>query len=258
MLGLRSIENRLVYFPISATQGWFPPVDPGVEDVWLTASDGTALHGWWYAPPRSVGTVLIFHGNAGNVSFWGLTLDWVVRSLQRSALMIDYPGYGKSGGRPSESGCYEAAEQAYAWLIDTQAIPAEQIVLYGESLGSGVAVELATRRPHEGVILVNPFTSVPDVAKFRYPFLPTRLLMENRFDNLAKAHRLSRPVLVAGSTADEVVPFRQSEILFQALMSPKMFVRFEGAGHSTPRPDDFGIQIQAFLTGHNGSDGSRR
>ena len=148
-----------------------------------------------------------------------------------SVLVFDYRGYGKSGGKPTETGCYDAGEAAYRWLTDTAKIPANRIVLLGESLGSGTAVELATRHDHRALVLVFPFSTLPAAAKFHYPFLPTHMLMRCRFDNLAKIGRCSRPVFIAHGTADSVVPFAQGEALFAAANEPKEFLRIEGADH---------------------------
>ncbi len=145
--------------------------------------------------------------------------------------MFDYPGYGKSGGKPTEAGCYAAGEASYKWLTDTAKIPANRIVLMGESLGSGPAVELATRHDHRALVLVFTFTTLPAAAKYHYPWLPVNMLMRTRFDNLAKIGQCPRPVFIAHGTADNIVPFAQGEALFAAANEPKEFLRIEGADH---------------------------
>ena len=229
---LKSLENRLVYFPLRAAESWEPPPDPKTEDVWLTSSDGTKLHAW-FLPHNSPGVVLIGHGNGGNLSHRGNLVRNLHRHLGRSVLVYDYPGYGKSDGQPSETGCYRAGEAAYHWLIEKRKVSAGRVVLFGESLGGGVAVELATRHDHEALVLVFPFTSLPDAARVHYPWLPCDLLMSNRFDNLSKIGKCHRPVFITHGTADEVVPYRHGEALFIAANEPKRFLPIEKA---TPCP----------------------
>src|SRR5207248_5963463 len=131
------------------------------------------------------------------------------QQLEMPVLIFDYPGYGRSEGSPSEAGCYAAAEAAYAWLVQTQQVPPGQIILYGGSLGGGVAVELARRQPHRALILVSTFTSIPDMAQQLYPWLPARWLVRNRFDSLAKIGQCTQPVFIAHGTADGLLPYTQ-------------------------------------------------
>ncbi len=243
-------ENRLVYSPLKAAEFWEPPPDPSITDVTLSMPSRIRLHGWWYPVSGSQSALLICHGNGGNLSGRGQTMVRFGQALNRSVFIFDYPGYGKSEGKPSEAGCYAAAEVAYKWLRDQQGIGGSQIVLYGESLGGGVAVELATRLDHHCLILMKSFTSLPAVAKQLYPWLPTHLLMSNRFDNSNKLSRCTRPVLIAGATEDTLVPFLQSEQLFGLANPPKRLIRLEGDDHNSPLPEDFLPQLWQFLEEH--------
>ena len=180
------LENRLVYLPAGPDQWLPPPPNRLIQDVELISATGDKIHAWWYGRPTSTGAVLYFHGNAGNLSWRGTSIVLVGEQLGESALIIDYPGYGKSSGRPSEAGCYAAADAAYDWLTRTQGIPPQSILVYGESLGGGIAVDLASRRLHRALILVKTFTSAPDVGQSHLPYLPIRWLMSNRFDSLSK------------------------------------------------------------------------
>src|SRR5262249_20051937 len=157
----------------------------------------------------------------GNLSHRGALMAALRSHLGRSVLAYDYPGYGKSDGEPTEPGCYAAGEAAYRWLTDERKVPANRILLLGESLGGGVAVELASRFDHEALVLVFSFTSLPAAARCHYPWLPCGLLMSNRYDNLSKIGRCHRPVFITHGTADEIVPFRQGEELFAAANEPK-------------------------------------
>ena len=129
------LENWMLYRPATAAQDWLPPPSSDVRDVDLTSADGTRIHAWWYPHPQAKGAVLYLHGNAGNLSHRGGSVAKLREQFGESVLIIDYPGYGKSEGKPSEKGCYAAAEAAYAWLTKEQKIDPEQIILYGGSLG---------------------------------------------------------------------------------------------------------------------------
>jgi fermentation-respiration switch protein FrsA (DUF1100 family) len=237
LIVLLALENSMLYHPIRADQDWMAPPDGKVQDVFFRTPDGTALHAWW-CPTESwepeFGALLFCHGNAGNLSHRGeIIRDWQSH-LGQAVFIFDYPGYGRSAGSPTEASCYAAAEAAYDWLLATQHLPPERLVIYGESLGGGVAVELASRRPHRALILEKTFTSVPDVAQTLFPWLPVRWLMRNRFENLQKIGRCRQPVFVAHGTADGLIPFSQGRRLFEAANEPKRFFRLEGGDHNTP------------------------
>src|ERR1700722_2812628 len=200
LIVLYLLENRLLYPRTLASAGWSqPPAGLSVEDVNLTASDGTRLQAWWSAPPgwrTANGALLFFHGNGGNLSSRGGCLADLNRRLKIGVLLIDYPGYGRSGGVPSEKGCYAAGDAAYDWLTEARGVEGGDIVLYGGSLGGGIATDLATRRPHRALVLVSTFTSFPDQAQTLYPWLPARWLVRNQFDNLAKLALVNGPVFI--------------------------------------------------------------
>ncbi len=248
ILVLLALENSLVYHPTPAAVDWQPPPGPEVQDVNLTTADGTRIHGWWYPKEGSDGALLYFHGNAGNLSHRGAALAELRRELGASVLIIDYPGYGRSDGSPSEAGCYAAADVAYAWLTRTQKVPAEKVLLYGASLGGGVAVDLASRHEHRALILVKTFTSMPEVGQGLYPWLPVRWLMRNRYDSLAKIKRCKRPVFVAHGTADRLIPFAHGKRLYAAANEPKRFFEMPGVDHSEDWDAGFFPALRAFLS----------
>src|SRR5262249_1711360 len=148
---------------------------------------------------------------------------------------------------PTEAGCYAAADAAFDWLTKEQGVPPEQVVLYGESLGGGVAVELAHRRPHRALVLVKTFTSIPDVAEQPFPVVPVHWLAHNHFDNLAKIKACKRPVFIAHGSADTFVPFALGRRLFDAANEPKQFVAVEGIDHNGPLEDGFLGELRQFL-----------
>jgi fermentation-respiration switch protein FrsA (DUF1100 family) len=243
-----SLETSLVFRPDTAAESWANPENPATQDVWLTSADGTKIHGWWLPPADpAAGAVLVAHGNGGNITHRGRMAADLNRVLGAGVLLFDYPGYGKSEGKPTEQGCYAAGDAAYHWLTDGAKVPANRVVLLGESLGGGTAVELATRHDHRALVLVFTFTSLPAVAKFHYPWLPTHALMRTRFDNLSKVGRCTRPVFVAHGTADEVVPFAHGEALFAAAKEPKAFLRLDGFTHNIMLGDPFYEGLKRFL-----------
>jgi hypothetical protein len=217
-----------------AQAGW------AFEEVRLTTRDGVLIHGWWVPAPNATRTVLFFHGNAGNISH-RLEKLGVLRELGANVLLLDYRGYGASTGKPSEAGLYRDADAAYAFLTGTKSVPAPTIVFYGESLGTGVAVELATRQAVGGVVLEAPFTSMADVGREFYPFLPVRWLVRNKFENLAKIGRIHAPLLLLHSRQDEIFSFRHAERLLAAAQEPKRLVELSG-GHN----DSFSVSAAVY------------
>jgi fermentation-respiration switch protein FrsA (DUF1100 family) len=246
-LVLHALENLLVYHPTRAVDDWQPPPNDRVQDVELTTTAATRIHAWWCPLEGATGALLFCHGNAGNLSHRGGSILAIQRELGVSVLIFDYPGYGRSEGKPSEAGCYAAADAAYDWLLRIPQVLAETIFIYGGSLGGGVAVDLACRQPHRALLLASTFTSVPDVGKHNHPWLPCRLVMRNRFDNLAKIKRCQRPVIITHGTADRLIPFRQAEQLFTAANPPKRFYPVPGADHNDPVPTAFFQETRRFL-----------
>jgi fermentation-respiration switch protein FrsA (DUF1100 family) len=247
LIVLLALENFLVYHPTRDDLEWFPPPSPHVRDVHLTSSDGTPIHAWWWPHEEARGAVIYCHGNAGNLSSRGPTLGKIRDALGESILVFDYPGYGKSGGRVGEKGCYLAADAAYDWLVHTQNIDPKCIIIYGGSLGGGVAVDLASRKSHRALVLAKTFTSLPDVGQRLYPWLPVRWLMRNRFDNLGKIGRCRQPVFIVHGTADSLVPFALGKRLYEAANEPKRFYQVDGADHNEPLPSDFFHKLHDFL-----------
>lgn len=254
---LLAFENKMIFIPTRASEDWLDPVSMGlkVEDVELTSADGTRLHAWWCPVPAAVngavpGAIFHCHGNAGNLSHRaGIIREWL-GVLGLPVFIFDYPGYGRSAGKPGENACYAAADAAYDWLTQTRKIPPEQIVLYGDSLGGGVAVDLALRKPHRALILARPFTSIPDMAQLQFPWLPARWLVRNRFDNLEKIGRCDRPIFIAHGDCDRIVPFSHGERLFAKAPEPKHFVRMHGCDHNDPLSPEFYAELRAFLNQH--------
>jgi uncharacterized protein len=249
VLVLLALENSLVYHPTPASRDWQPPPAPEVRDVELTTADGTKIHGWYFPKEGAEGALLYLHGNAGNLSHRGGAILQLRHELGVAVLIIDYPGFGRSSGTPSEAGCYAAADAAYDWLTQGPGpkVPAGKILIYGASLGGGVAVDLASRREHRTLILAKTFTSMPDVGQGLYPWLPVRWLMRNRFDSLSKIGRCRRPVFVAHGTVDGLIPFAHGERLCAAANEPKRFFAMPGVDHNEGWGAGFFPALKEFL-----------
>jgi fermentation-respiration switch protein FrsA (DUF1100 family) len=244
------MEDRLLYSAHNETQWLEPPAGLAVADVNLSLADGTPIHAWWAAPAGwqpGRGAVLFCHGNGGNLSYRrDVFAPWQQR-LGLAVLVFDYPGYGRSGGSPSEAGCYAAGDAALDWLTRVQGVPARRVILYGGSLGAAVATDLATRNLCRALFLVAPFTSFPDVAQREVPFLPGRWLVHNRFDNLAKIASCRLPVFIAHDPADRLIPISQGLRLFAAATGPKEFFTMSGVGHNDQPCRDVYAALRRFL-----------
>jgi pimeloyl-ACP methyl ester carboxylesterase len=227
-------EDRIVYHPVSASRRWSEPPDGyPAHDVELLSADGTSIHGRWFPSSKATGAVLICHSQTGNASMEcgpSQLAGWQ-QTVGVSVFVTDYPGYGRCGGTPSEAGCYAAAEAAYTWLTHTQLVPPNEVLLFGRSLGTGVAVDLASRHGHRALLLVSPYTSLPDVALRRFGLLPAPLLMRNRFPSRAKIGGCTRPLFVLHGTDDHQVPFTLGKQLFDAANEPKRFMAVQGGHH---------------------------
>lgn len=226
VLGLLGAEDRLVYFPTRTLTS--TPADYGMafETVRFSSEDAYKLMGW-IIPGDGETWLLYFHGNGQNVSSY-LSLMAELHTLGLNLLLFDYRGYGESEGSPSEAGLYADAHAAYALLM-AYGVPPERLFLYGFSLGSGVAVQLATEVEVAGLVLEAAFTSLPAAGRARYPMLPTAL-MRNRYDSLSKIARIDAPLLVLHARDDRTVPFSQGQALYAEATVPKTFAALTG-GH---------------------------
>ncbi len=232
MLFVFLYQPRLVYFPQVERELTATPRAAGLdyEDVTLTTADNVKLHGWWVPARNARGTILLMHGNAGNISH-RLGYLTMFNRLGYSVLLFDYRGYGKSGGHPDEEGTYRDAEAAWLHLTATRNVAARDIVMVAESLGGGVATWLALKYPPRALVLASTFRSVPDLGAQIYPWLPVRLLARITYDNLARIARVDAPVLIAHSRDDDVIPFAHGEALFAAAREPKQMLVLAG-GHN--------------------------
>jgi len=224
-------ETRFIYFPSRGYDATPSGLGLAHEDVWLTADDGVRIHGWYLPVPRARWVTLVSHGNAGNISHRLDRALLLQARLRSSVFLYDYRGYGASEGSPDEAGTYRDARAAYRYLTEEKGVKAGELVLFGESLGSAVSLELALSRPAAALVLEAPFTSVRDVARSTI-FAPLAPFVRTRYESLARVPQLRMPLLVVQGDRDEVVPPAQGRRLFDAAPEPKRYYAIPGAGHN--------------------------
>ncbi len=224
-------QSRLVYFPEVGRALVATPRAVGLdfEEVRL-AADAATLHGWWVPANAARGAVLILHGNAGNISH-RLEYLTMFNRLGYATLIVDYRGYGRSSGTPSEDGTYRDGEAAWRHLTEIRKFAPRDIVVFGESLGGGVATWLALQHPPRALVLASTFTSAPDLGAQVYPWLPVRWLARIEYGNRARIGQIAAPVLIAHSKGDDIVPFSHGQALFDAAREPRQFLELRG-GHN--------------------------
>jgi pimeloyl-ACP methyl ester carboxylesterase len=246
---LRYFEHSQVYHPQRQLDAHGSALGRAWEDVRFQTSDGLTLHGWFFPAsnsPNSRLAVLLCHGNGGNISHRLDLYDALLRTGVH-VLTFDYRGYGGSDGRPSENGTYLDAAAALAWLRG-RGFGAANVIVMGESLGGGVASELASREPLAGLALLSSFTSVPDLGAEFFPWLPVRWLANIRYDTRSRLPGLTMPVLIMHSRNDGIIGFHHAEKNFEAARNPKMFAELTGTHNEPLRdPERFVSAMREFL-----------
>ena len=223
--------NSLLYFPSSHVFGEPSDVGLSAEDVVFETEDGETLHAWWFRTPKeTLGHVLLFHGNAGNIGD-RLLHARLLTDAGLDVFSFDYRGYGRSTGSPDEAGTYRDARAARAALLEQEGVDAHRVFYLGESLGGGVAVALAREAPPRGLVLLSTFTSVRDMGRVHYPFIP-QAVVPDAYPSLERIQYLECPLLVMHGDRDHIVPVEQGKALFEAAPEPKTLRLFPGAGHN--------------------------
>jgi alpha-beta hydrolase superfamily lysophospholipase len=242
-------QRQLMYHP---TRGWsVNPAEHGIEVVKYTTADNLTLTSW-YAPPKGDKPVFVmFHGNAENISSWISLPDYFTK-LGYGFLLAEYRGYGNNPGSPSEQGFYNDGRAAMAWLMKEQKIPENKIIIYGMSMGSGTASQMASEYKNiKALVLEAPFTSAVNEATDVYPFIgPAKYLVLDKFDNISKAPSFKMPVIVLQGSDDEVIRATHGKAVFDALTTPvKKYVLIPGGHHNDLK--DFGLfqKIEEFVGG---------
>jgi len=230
-LMFRWFEHSQVYHPYRQLEGSPAELGRAFEDVRFKTDDGVELHGWFFPADtnssRAHLAFLLCHGNAGNISH-RLGMSGALLKTGASVFLFDYRGYGQSEGQPGEQGTYRDAQAAHAWLRQ-KGFHGESIVAFGESLGGGVASELGLRETLGGIVLQSTFTSIPDLGKELFPWLPVRWLSSITYDTRTKLPRVNVPVLVMHSRADDLIRFHHAEKNFAVANEPRIFCELRGS-----------------------------
>jgi uncharacterized protein len=227
-VGLYAAQRKLVFPPlgphISAKAAGFPEA----QEMLVPTSDGEKLIAWYVAPKGDKPLVVYFHGNGDTLS-WRTNRDRLLVADGTGLLAISYRGFEGSSGNPSETGFHLDADAAYEFAASR--VPSNSIVLWGHSLGTGVAVQLAAERRVKALILEAPYTSVADIAAMRYPFVPIRLLLKDQFRSDLRISHVTAPVLVLHGELDDIIPIQYGRRLYELAHNPKRFMSFPKGGH---------------------------
>ena len=227
--GLMVAERSLVYVPTHAAT---TPAEAELEhtsEIQIRTDDGETLNAWYLDAGSDAPLALLFHGSGGSLEDCVDGID-TLSEFGFSVLAVDYRGYGKSSGTPSEDGMHKDAEATLAYAL-AHGHTLAQTVVVGQSLGTNIAVHLAAQHPFAGVLLYSPFTSAADVAAFRYPIFPVHWLMHDQFHSDDQIARIKAPLLILHGERDDIVPFRFGQRLFEMAQSPKTFVPIPGGDH---------------------------
>ncbi|MGH9831776.1 MAG: alpha/beta hydrolase [Blastocatellia bacterium] len=235
-LGLRQLEFMVTYHPLRYVPGpdWALPANG--EDVWITVAGGERVHGWFVraSAQPAVATVMFCHGNGGNLTH----VAWVAEDLSKrgfDTLVFDYRGYGRSDGRiRDEWGLYADTEAVYDHLTRERGVAAERLVIFGQSLGSTAAIDVASRRQCAALVVESGLSSASDMGAVAFPWLPRFMhsLAKNRFESARKIADVECPVLVTHGTNDPVIPVDQGRKLYESARDPKRLVIIEGGDHN--------------------------
>ncbi len=242
-VALMIFEEKFIYFPHKYPRGMYEDARfiPGLKDCWITTEDGVKIHGWFAAADSALATLIMSHGNAGNISH----RIPIIRELQRrkfNVLMYDYRGYGRSEGSPDEEGIYKDGRAVFDYALKLPEVDPQRVLLWGTSLGGAAAVDVALHRRAAGLILESTFSSAKDVARTIYPFLPVHLVLRSQFNSAEKIQNITIPVLVMHGNRDSIIPIALGRKLFRAANDPKEFYEITGADHN----DTFFTGVNAY------------
>ena len=253
LLGLiilvRYLEATSVFHPSGTIETTPKGFGLPYEDVYFKTADGVILNGWLIKNPKAVSTIIVAHGNAGNMSDRLLKVN-AFYQMGLNVFIFDYRGYGKSKGHPTEKGIYIDGQAAYDYLAARPDFPKDRIIAYGASLGGAVAIDLATQRKVSALIVDSSFSSAGAVSRVFYPFIPA-FLLDIKMDNAAKVKGLKVPKLFIHSTGDRTIPFALGQQLYTAAAGPKVFLQTTGGhvdAHITDK-DVYQREFTRFLKG---------
>jgi len=249
---IRVFETHFIFFPNTPgrLEGDWHPLALPVQDVWLTSSDGTKLHAWWIPHDNAKFTFLTFHGNAANIANRAPVYAFL-RDTPANVFAVEYSGYGRSEGTPSEAALYRDADVAYQHLVNTRGIAPQTIISFGQSLGTAVAAQVAAHRQVGAVILEAPFPSASHMARQSFWFLPgISLLVRGQLDTAARLQQTTAPLLIVHCTQDPVIPFHFGQAVYNAARPPKTFLQIDAYCHEESTlvaPTQYRPALQKFL-----------
>ncbi len=226
LAGMFFYQEKFIFHPFGENSA--PPADLQIEEVYFDASDSVKLHGW-FMDNHAEKTVLLFHGNAGNLSIWNDKL-YFIRDLGFNALIFDYRGFGKSAGEISEeSDLYEDGKAAYLFLKNQKKLENEDLIFWGVSMGNAPSIEVAQNKNLHAVVIESAFVSLTEVSKEHYPIFPIESLLKYHYANSEKIPEISAPILVIHSVEDNLIPFHHAQENFQKIQhSNKQFLKIHG------------------------------
>ncbi|KTD22748.1 Bem46 protein [Legionella lansingensis] len=246
MVILYFFQRNLLYFPAKEMPSREAFQAEDMQLVHIKTQDGLTLYSWYKAALPHKPTLLYFHGNAGHIGYrMSLVRQFLLAGF--GVFLLEYRGYGGNEGQPSELGLYQDGEAALRFL-QQQGIPPSRLVLYGESLGTGVVTHLATQFRVCAVVLQSPYTSMSKLARYHYPwvFIPPW----DKFDSLARISKIKSPLLILHGTHDAIVPHQQALLLFQRANDPKELISLPGRGHNDLWDDGFSQKVVKFIETH--------
>ncbi len=238
-------QRKLIYFPDIRHVAPAEVGLAGMSEVTLTTPDGERLVAWWSEPRNGKAVILDFQGQGGAPSHRAHRIQPFIGDGY-GILTLAYRGYGGSTGQPTEAALIADGKLAFDWLR-SRGVEAGRIVVFGESLGTGVAVQVAADRPAAGVILDSPYSSLADVAQGRFPWIPVRWLMLDKFDSTAHIGKVRAPVLIYHGDRDTIVPYELGQRLYAAATSHKVMLTIPGGFHTVPMAEGPWRAIKPFL-----------
>jgi len=244
-LGLYIFQRDLLYHPVENNY-YGDKLTVNIEKVKITTDDNIDLLAWYHKKDiKKYKTILYFHGNAGSLENRIHKINHF-KDMNINFILLAWRGFSGNKGKPTEQGLYQDARSAVKWLIN-QGVTEENIIIYGESLGTGVATEIAQNKNFAGVILESPFTSMIDLGKKYYPIFPVKLLLKDKYESEKKIKNLKSPLLVMHGKKDKIVPFYMGEKIFDMANNPKFKYFTEMDDHMMNYDENLINEIDLFI-----------
>jgi fermentation-respiration switch protein FrsA (DUF1100 family) len=238
-------QRNFLYHPDKNNYLRSEKLNADTKEISVPSTEGITLKAWFYKNPQNKYTVLFFHGNAGGLGNRIYKLN-ELKNLNLNYLIISWRGFSGNKGSPTEQGLYSDARSALKWL-EKNNISKSKIILYGESLGTGVAVEVGQNQKFAGIILESPYTSIVDAAKIYYPYLPVDLILKDKYLSLKKIKNINSPTLIMHGGADIIIPIAMGKKLFDEVQSKKYgyFPQFDR--HMMTYNSELKLELQKFI-----------